>query len=69
MPAGPADARILPGHSILAAGLMLTAPGGDAGRAATPAYVIDGVAIVGHPGLKALQGVIRSVRACGKVVC
>jgi len=43
--------------------------GGDAGLAATPAYVIDGVAIVGHPGLKALQGVIRSVRACGKVAC
>ena len=43
--------------------------GGEAGLAATPAYVIDGVAIVGHPGLKALQGVIRSVRACGKVVC
>jgi protein-disulfide isomerase len=43
--------------------------GGDAGLAATPAYVIDGVAIVGHPGLTALQGVIRSVRACGKVAC
>jgi len=43
--------------------------GGDAGLAATPAYVIDGVAIVGHPGLKTLQDVIHSVRACGKVVC
>jgi protein-disulfide isomerase len=43
--------------------------GGEAGLAATPAYVIDGVAIVGHPGLKALQGVVRSVRACGKIVC
>jgi protein-disulfide isomerase len=43
--------------------------GGEAGLAATPAYVIDGVAIVGHPGLKSLQGVVRSVRACGKVVC
>jgi protein-disulfide isomerase len=37
--------------------------------AATPAYVINGVAILGHPGLKPLQGVIHSVRACGKVVC
>jgi protein-disulfide isomerase len=36
---------------------------------ATPAYVINGVAILGHPGLKPLQGVIKSVRACGKVVC
>ncbi len=43
--------------------------GGDAGLQATPAYVIAGVAIVGHPGLKALQNVVRSVRACGKVVC
>jgi protein-disulfide isomerase len=43
--------------------------GGQAGLAATPAYIIDGVAIVGHPGLTALQGVVRSVRACGKVVC
>ena len=33
---------------------------------ATPAYVIKGVAILGHPGLKPLQGVIHSVRACGK---
>jgi len=43
--------------------------GGEAGLQATPAYIIDGVAIVGHPGLKALQEVIHSVRACGKVVC
>jgi protein-disulfide isomerase len=43
--------------------------GGQAGLAATPAYIIDGVAIVGHPGLKPLQTVIAAVRACGKVVC
>ena len=43
--------------------------GGEAGLAATPAYVIDGVAIVGHPGLKPLQTVIAAVRGCGKVVC
>ena len=43
--------------------------GGDAGLVATPAYIIDGVAIVGHPGLKPLQAVIAAVRACGKVVC
>jgi len=35
----------------------------------TPAYVIGGVAILGHPGLKPLQGLITSMRACGKVVC
>jgi protein-disulfide isomerase len=43
--------------------------GGQAGLAATPAYIIGGVAIVGHPGLKSLQGVVAAVRACGKVVC
>jgi protein-disulfide isomerase len=43
--------------------------GGKAGLAATPAYVIGGVAILGHPGLKPLQAVIASMRACGKVVC
>jgi hypothetical protein len=37
--------------------------------AATPAYVIGGVAILGHPGLKPLQAVVASMRACGKVVC
>jgi protein-disulfide isomerase len=36
---------------------------------ATPAYVINGVAIVGHPGLKPLHQVVAAVRACGKVVC
>jgi protein-disulfide isomerase len=43
--------------------------GGQAGLVATPAYIIDGVAIVGHPGLKPLQAVIAAVRSCGKVVC
>jgi protein-disulfide isomerase len=36
---------------------------------ATPSYVVKGVAIVGHPGLVPLQGVITSARQCGKVVC
>jgi protein-disulfide isomerase len=36
---------------------------------ATPAYVIAGVAIVGHPGLAALRKVVASVRACRKVMC
>ena len=43
--------------------------GGDAGLAVTPAYVIDGVAIIGHPGLKPLEAVIGAVRTCGKVAC
>ena len=43
--------------------------GGEAGLKATPAYVIGGVAILGHPGLKPLQQLIGAMRACGKVVC
>jgi len=43
--------------------------GSAAGLAATPAYVIGGVAILGHPGLKPLQTLVASMRACGKVVC
>jgi protein-disulfide isomerase len=43
--------------------------GSDAKLIATPAYVVNGVAILGHPGLKSLQAVIRSVRSCRKVAC
>ncbi len=37
--------------------------------AATPAYVIRDVAIVGHPGAEGLKAVIAAVRRCGQVVC
>ena len=36
---------------------------------ATPSYIVAGVAIVGHPGLKTLQSVVRSARKCKAVVC
>ena len=36
---------------------------------ATPAYAINGVVILGHPGLKSLQKIVAAVRACGKVAC
>jgi protein-disulfide isomerase len=36
---------------------------------ATPAYVIQRVAILGHPGLESLRNVLRSVRTCKAVVC
>ena len=43
---------------------------GDAlGLAATPAYVIKGAALLGHPGKKALQNVVASIRRCDKVAC
>lgn len=37
--------------------------------AATPGFVIKGVAIVGYPGPKALAKVIDAVQRCDKVVC
>lgn len=37
--------------------------------AATPSYVINDVAIVGHPGAQGLKAVIAAVRKCGQVVC
>jgi protein-disulfide isomerase len=43
--------------------------GNDLNLVATPAYVIQGVALVGHPGLESLRKVIGSVRSCKKVVC
>jgi protein-disulfide isomerase len=43
--------------------------GTEAKLGVTPAYVIGGVVILGHPGLKPLQRVIAAMRACGKVVC
>ena len=43
--------------------------GSAAKLVATPAYVINSVAILGHPGLTPLQKVVAAVRACGKVVC
>ena len=43
--------------------------GTDAKLIATPAYVIGNVVILGHPGRKALEKAIASMRQCGKVVC
>ena len=36
---------------------------------ATPAYVVQGVAILGHPGLEPLRKIVKSVRSCKAVVC
>ena len=43
--------------------------GNALGLAATPSFVIDGVAILGYPGRDGLQKIVDSARACGKVVC
>ena len=36
---------------------------------ATPAYVVQGVAILGHPGLEPLRKIVASVRRCKAVLC
>jgi protein-disulfide isomerase len=36
---------------------------------ATPAYIVAGVAILGHPGLEALRKIVASVRRCKAAVC
>jgi protein-disulfide isomerase len=52
--------EVLKAHAIVGNNLKLVA---------TPAYVVRGVAILGHPGLEPLRKVIAAVRACRKVVC
>jgi protein-disulfide isomerase len=43
---------------------------GDAlGLAATPSFVVKGVAVLGYPGRHALQVIVDSASGCGKVVC
>ena len=43
--------------------------GTEAKLVATPAYVIGNVVILGHPGRKALEKAIASMRQCRKVMC
>ena len=43
--------------------------GDSLGLAATPAFVIDGVAILGYPGRYRLQAIVDAASTCGKVVC
>lgn len=43
--------------------------GKSLGLAATPAFIIGGVAILGYPGRHALQDIVDAMKACGKVTC
>lgn len=43
--------------------------GNSLGLAATPSFIVGGVAILGYPGRDTLQAAIDAVRACGKVMC
>jgi protein-disulfide isomerase len=43
--------------------------GDSLGLAATPSFIIGGVAILGYPGRNTLQAVVDAVGSCGKVTC
>ncbi len=43
--------------------------GNALGLAATPSFVIKGVAVLGYPGRHSLQEIVDSANTCGKVVC
>jgi protein-disulfide isomerase len=43
--------------------------GNSLGLAATPAFIIAGVAILGHPGRYGLQAIVDAASTCGKVMC
>ncbi len=43
--------------------------GDSLGLAATPSFIIGGVAILGYPGRYRLQTILDAATACGKVMC
>jgi protein-disulfide isomerase len=43
--------------------------GNSLGLAATPSFIIDGVAILGYPGRYRLQAIVDAASTCGKVAC
>ncbi len=56
----PRVTEIMKTHALLGTSMKLIA---------TPAYVIQGVAILGHPGLEPLRKLVASARSCQKVMC
>jgi protein-disulfide isomerase len=43
--------------------------GDSLGLAATPSFIIDGIALLGYPGRYRLQAIVDASDTCGKVVC
>jgi protein-disulfide isomerase len=43
--------------------------GNSLGLAATPSFIVDGVAILGYPGRYRLQAIVNAASTCGKVIC
>jgi protein-disulfide isomerase len=66
---GRALTRLGDSDEITATMKAHVALGNSLGLAATPAFIIDGVAILGHPGRDGLQKIVDAVRTCGKVTC
>jgi protein-disulfide isomerase len=52
--------------AIMKSHLML---GNSLGLAATPAFIIAGVAVLGYPGRYRLQAIVDAASTCGKVQC
>ncbi len=66
---GQALTRLGDSDEITATMKAHVALGNSLGLAATPAFIIDGVAILGYPGRDGLQKIVDAARACGKVIC
>jgi protein-disulfide isomerase len=43
--------------------------GNSLGLAATPSFIVDGVAILGYPGRYRLQAIVDAASSCGKLQC
>ena len=43
--------------------------GNTLGLAATPSFIVGGVAILGYPGRYRLQAIVDAASTCGKVIC
>jgi len=43
--------------------------GNSLGLAATPAFIVGGVAVLGYPGRHRLQAIVDAAGSCGKVLC
>ncbi len=56
----PRITEIMKAHALLGTSMKIIA---------TPADVIQGVVVLGHPGLEPLRKLIASVRSCQKAVC
>jgi protein-disulfide isomerase len=43
--------------------------GNSLGLAATPSFIVSGVAVLGFPGRYRLQAIVDAASTCGKILC